>query len=128
MKLSVSRSLLLLAATVANAAVAAPQRLDCILSDTDARSGVERRAIAINFDDQTVTMSLEEAGRTRIFTVVSISMTSMSGGEGDITVGVSRSSLRVVLQTYRKASVETEYGVCSVSLRQPSSATSPPVR
>ncbi|MGO8919404.1 MAG: hypothetical protein ACLQJR_26170 [Stellaceae bacterium] len=99
---------------MADAASAAPQRLACTLTDTDAQSGVEQRSIVLVFDEEAATMRLEEGGRTRGLTDVSISTTSMSGDDADITVGVSRSSLRVVVQTYQKNSVETEYGSCAI--------------
>lgn len=127
MRCAVLITVVLLAATAADGAVAAPQRLDCILSDTDTPSGVKRREISIVFDEQPATMRLEEGRSARSLKDVSISMTSMSGGDEDTTVAVSRSSLRVVLQTYRASSVETEYGVCTVSSRQPTSATQTPV-
>jgi len=101
---------------------AGPQRLECTLTETDAESAVEHRSIAIVFDEDAATMKLQEGGRTRNLSDVSISMTSMSGGEADMTVGVSRSSWRVVLQTYQKNSVRTEYGVCALSGQQPSTA------
>ena len=101
---------------------AGPQRLECTLTETDAESAVEHRSITIVFDEDAATMKLQEDGRTRNLSNVSISMTSMSGGEADMTIGVSRSSWRVVLQTYQKNSVRTEYGICALSGRQPSTA------
>ena len=95
------------------AAGAAPQRLDCMLTDTDTETAVEQRRIAIVFDEEASTLLLDEAGRTRSLANVSIGMTSISGGEANLTVGVSRSSWRVVLQTYQKSSVRTEYGTCA---------------
>ncbi|MGA2839595.1 MAG: hypothetical protein ABSG18_05355 [Steroidobacteraceae bacterium] len=117
--IGVSVPLLLVAAVLASAgALAAAQRLECTLTDTDAQSAVERRAIAIIFDEETTTMQLQEGGHTRNLTDVSISMTSMSGGETDMTIGVSRSSWRVVLQTYQENSVRTEYGICTISAQK----------
>lgn len=113
--IELSVPLLLVAAVLASgSACAAPQRLECILTDADAQIGVERRSIAIVFDEDSATMQWQEAGRIRLLTNVSISTTSMSGGEADVTVGVSRSSWRVVLQTYQNNSVRTEYGVCAI--------------
>ncbi len=110
------RALMVLFAVIASArAGAASQRLACVLTDTDAASAVEHRSIAIVFDADRSTMAFEEAGRSRDLTNVSISMTSMSGGVADMTVGVSRSSWRVVVQTYGKSSVRTEYGVCALA-------------
>jgi hypothetical protein len=109
-------SLAYVAAVLASrGAWAAPQRLECTLTDTDTQSAVEHRSIAIIFDEDKATMKLQDSSRTRDLTNVSISMTSMSGGEADMTVGVSRSSWRVVLQTYQKNAVRTEYGVCALA-------------
>lgn len=110
---------------VANVAAAASQRLQCTLTDTDAQREVERRPIAIVFDEDAGTMRLLEGGRTRVLKNVSISMTSMSGADAEITVGVSRSSLSVVLQTYQKNSVQTEYGNCAIDVKGRPSTPSP---
>ena len=112
--------------TFAGPQLAGPQRLECTLTDTDAQSAVEHRSIAIIFDEDAATMQLREGGRSRNLSDVSISMTSMSGGEADMTIGVSRSSWRVVLQTYQKNSVRTEYGVCALSGQQPPTAPATP--
>jgi len=119
---------LLLAASIltAFAACAAPQRLECTLTDTDAQKGVERRPIAIVFDEDAGTMRLIEGGRMRRLKDVSISMTSMSGVDAEITVGVSRSSLSVVLQTYQKNSAQTEYGICAIDVKDRPSTPSQP--
>jgi hypothetical protein len=113
------------AVLTAGAAFAAPQRLECTLTDMDTQSGVEQRSIALMFDDAAATMTLEEGGRTRDLTDVSISTTSMSGSDANMTIGVSRSSLRVVLQTYQKNSVQNEYGVCSIEGQEAPSAPLP---
>jgi len=105
----------LLAVTASAHAGSAPQRLACVLTDIDTASAVEHRSIAIVFDADRSTIAFEEGGRSQDLTNVSISMTSMSGGVGDMTVGVSRSSWRVVVQTYGKSSVRTEYGVCALA-------------
>lgn len=120
-----THALVAAAVLMADAAFAAPQRLECTLTDTDAQSGVEQRSIALIFDDAAATMTLEEGGRARDLTDVSISTTSMSGNDANITVGVSRSSLRVVLQTYQKNTVENEYGVCSIGGQETPSAPVP---
>ena len=102
-------------------AFAAPQRLECILTDTDvqSQSRMEHRSIAIIFDEEAATMQWQEGGHTRALTHVSISMTSMSGGDGGMTIGVSRSSWRVVLQTYQGNTVRTEYGTCAIRAQSP---------
>jgi|GEM_PF-6803493 hypothetical protein len=123
--IELSVPLLLVAAVLASgSAYAAPERLECILTDADAQIGVERRSIAIVFDEEAATMQWEEAGRIRLLTNVSISTTSISGGEADVTVGVSRSSWRVVLQTYQRNSVRTEYGDCAIRAPKPPSTGS----
>jgi hypothetical protein len=96
---------------------AAPQSLECTLTDTDAQTAAEHRSIELIFDEEAATLKFREGGRTRNLGDVSISTTSISGGEPGMTVGISRSSWRVVVQTYQKNSVRTEYGVCALSAR-----------
>jgi hypothetical protein len=102
-------------AIVGRVASAAAQRLDCTLTDRNAQTGVEHRALIIVFDEDAATMQWQEGKRIRDLTDVSISTTSMSGGERAMTIGISRSSWRIVLQTYQKNAVRTEFGVCAVS-------------
>jgi hypothetical protein len=104
-------------------ASAAAQHLDCTLTDRDAQIGVEHRALAIVFDEDAATMQWQEGGRVGDLTDVSISMTSMSGGERAMTIGISRSSWRIVLQTYEKNAVRTEFGVCAISPQKIASAS-----
>jgi hypothetical protein len=111
--------LLMTAVSASPIAWAAPQRLECTLTDTDAESAVERRSLAIIFDEETTTMKMQEGDRIRNLTDVSISTTSMSGGDAGMTIGVSRSSWRIVLQTYQRNSVRTEYGNCALDLPPP---------
>ena len=113
---------LVFAAIAGSAASAAAQRLDCTLTDKDAETGVEHRAIAIVFDEDAATMQWQEGGRVRDLTDVSISMISMSGGEPAKTIGISRSSWRIVLQTYQKNGIRTEFGVCAIRAQKPASA------
>jgi len=98
---------------------ASPQHLECTLTDTDSESAVEQRALTITFDEETTTMKMQESGRIRNLTNVSISTTSMSGGDAGMTIGVSRSSWRIVLQTYQHNSVRTEFGVCALDVQPP---------
>jgi len=90
----------------------APQRLDCVLTDTDTQRGGEKRAIAIEFDEVVRTITLDENGRARPLRDIAISTSSMSGQADDFIVGVDRSSLRVVYQVYGAESVANEFGRC----------------
>ncbi|MGA2125986.1 MAG: hypothetical protein ABSG76_07525 [Xanthobacteraceae bacterium] len=94
---------------------AAPQRLDCVLTDTDTQRGGEKRAIAIAFDEASRTITLNENDQARPLRDVAISNSSMSGGVDDVSVGVDRSSLRVVYQVYRPESVVNEFGRCTAA-------------
>jgi hypothetical protein len=105
--------------------LAAMQRLECILTNADGQAEEERRSIAVIFNDENNSMRLEQAGHVFTLTDVSISMTSMSGGGAEMTVAVSRSSLRVVLQTYQGDSVRNEYGDCTAGVRKKSSSVPP---
>ncbi|HLN10617.1 MAG TPA: hypothetical protein VK281_16890 [Xanthobacteraceae bacterium] len=96
----------------AGRATAAQQRLECVLTDADAQRGGGRRPITIAFDEDTKTITLDENGQARPLRNVAISNTSMSSHADDVSVGVDRSSLRVVFQTYGQGSVANEYGQC----------------
>ncbi len=85
------------------------------MTDTDTVRGREKRAIAIEFDEANKTITLDEDGRARPLRNVAISNSSMSGGVDGITVGVDRSSLRVVYQAYGADSVANEFGRCTAA-------------
>ena len=93
-------------------ASAAPTRLDCTLTDTDAQPGSERRPIGVVFDDESKTLTAEDGGRVHNFVKVSISNVSINGQADDISLGIDRSSFGIVWQQYGTDKVHTEYGHC----------------
>ena len=93
-------------------ASAAPQRLDCVLTDTEAKPGSENRPLAITFDDDKKTLTAEEGDHSYSFTKVSISEVSVNGHADDVSLGIDRSSLGMVWQKYAADKVHTEYGRC----------------
>jgi hypothetical protein len=93
-------------------ASAEPQRLDCLLTDTEARPGSERRSIIVTFDEGDKTMTAEDGDRRYTFTKVSITNVAMSGHADNISLGIDRSSLGIVWQQYGPDRVRSEYGRC----------------
>jgi hypothetical protein len=91
---------------------AAPQQLDCVLTDTEAQPGSESRPIVVVFDEVTKTLTAEEGGRHYSFTKATITYISISGQADDISLGIDRSSLGIVWQQYGADKVATEFGHC----------------
>ena len=94
------------------AASAAPQQLDCVLTDTEAKPGSENRPIVVVFDEDGKTLTAEEGGRSYSFTKVSISNVSINGDDDSVSLGIDRSSFGIVWQQYGADKVSTEFGQC----------------
>ena len=94
------------------AASAAPQRLDCVLTDTEAKPGSENRPVVVVFDEDNKTLTAEEGGRSYSFKKVSISNISINGDADSVSLGIDRSSFGIVWQQYGADKVRTEYGQC----------------
>ncbi len=98
---------------VANAdALAAPQQLDCTLTDTKAKPGSEHRPVAIIFDEDAKTLTAKAGDRSYSFDKVTMTYIAISGQTGDASVGVDRSALGIVWQQYAAGKVTTEFGHC----------------
>jgi hypothetical protein len=104
-------------------ASATPQELDCILTDIETKSeetkfdsqvAVEKRAIAVTFDEQQGALSLREGAASKPLQDVTITPTSMNGAAGNVSLGIDRSSWRIVFQTYGPNSVRNEFGICNL--------------
>jgi len=104
-------SLLTAAAWTASAA-AAPQHLDCVLTDKETQPGSENRPVAVVFDEDNKTLTAELAGHSYSFSNVTITYISISGQAEDISIGIDRSSLGLVWQQYGGDKVTTEFGRC----------------
>ena len=102
---------------------ATPQELDCILTDVETKSeetkfdsqvAVEKRAIVVTFDEQQGLLSLREGKADKLLQDVTITPTSMNGAADGISLGIDRSSWRIVFQTYGPNSVRNEFGICNL--------------
>jgi hypothetical protein len=100
---------------------ASPQILECVLTDIEtkgaatefeSRVGAERRSITVIFDDDAGTLGVEAGGVSTPLNDVTISQTSMNGAADDISLGVDRSSWRIVFQTYTADLKRSEFGSC----------------
>jgi len=91
---------------------AAPQQLDCVLTDTEARPQSENRPIVVTFDADKRILMAEETNRVYSFIKVSISNVSINGQADNVSLGIDRSSLGIVWQQYEADKVRTEYGHC----------------
>ena len=105
---------------------ATPQELDCILTDVETKSeetkfdsqvAVEKRAIVVTFDEQQRLLSLREGKADKLLQDVTITPTSMNGAADGISLGIDRSSWRIVFQTYGPNSVRNEFGICNLHPR-----------
>ena len=97
------------------AASAAPQRLDCILTDQEAKPASENRPIVVVFDEDAKTVTAEDGGHVYSLDKVAISNVSINGTVDNISLGVDRSSLGIVWQQYSADKVRTEYGHCRLT-------------
>ena len=117
------RALSLLIRGSLGVANAAPQELDCILTDVETKSeetkfdsqvAVEKRAIVVTFDEQQGSLSLRQGTANKSLQDVTITPTSMNGAADDISLGIDRSSWRIVFQSYGPNSVRNEFGICNL--------------
>ena len=105
-------AMLLASITWTRGAAAAPQQLDCVLTDTPARPSSESRPVTVVYDEEDKKLTAEAAGRHYNFSNVTITYIAISGHADDISLGIDRSSLGIVWQQYRADKVNTEYGHC----------------
>ena len=94
------------------AASAAPQQLDCVLTDTEGNPGSENRPIVVVFDEDAKTLTAKGGGNSYSFSKVSISNVSITGAVDSVSLGVDRSSFGIVWQQYGADKVSTEFGRC----------------
>jgi len=91
---------------------AAPQQLNCLLTDTLARPGSQSRPVTVVYDEDDKTLTAEAAGRHYTFSKVTITYIAINGHADDVVVGIDRSSLGIIWQQYGTEEVGTEYGHC----------------
>jgi hypothetical protein len=106
---------------VAEKSGAAPRELNCVLTDIETKSqetkfesrvAAEKRPIVLTFDDQHGMLSLREGLADKPLRDVIITQISMNGAADTISLGIDRSSWRIVFQTYGQDSIRSEFGAC----------------
>ena len=97
------------------AASAAPQRLDCVLTDKEGKPGSENRPIVVVFDVDAKTVTAKDGANSYSLNKVSISNVSIDGAADSVSLGIDRSSFGIVWQQYGTDKVSTEYGQCHPS-------------
>lgn len=124
-KLVMQSALAFLAPMASNGVAAAPQTLDCVLRDVETRSpgakfdsqvAAETRSLAVTFDDDARSLSMNIDGAWTPLKNVAISQTSMTGASDNFSLGIDRSSWRIVFQTYGQGTARSEFGDCSFKL------------
>ncbi len=111
-------------------AIAAPQQLDCQLTDLEVQAGAnsvqqsENRSISIVFDDEASTLAVAQNGMSQPMDHVTVSSNAVSGYGGEISVGVDPGSWNIVLQTYKPDSMQAEFGICHPTVAPASAKTS----
>ncbi|MDR3421436.1 MAG: hypothetical protein P4L80_09390 [Xanthobacteraceae bacterium] len=93
-------------------ASAAPQQLNCILTDTEAQPGSENRPIIVVFDEDAKTLTAKDGDHTYSFSNISISNVSINGLDDTVSLGIDRSSFGIVWQQYGADKLTTEFGHC----------------
>lgn len=110
---------LLLFPHAADAAV--PKLFDCTLTEFESTADnwlqTEHRVIAMVVDEEAKTITVSQDGTTQTLGNVSFSQSTINGYTDSISIGMDRSSGRLVLQSYGPSLEKTEFGTCS--LKQP---------
>ena len=96
-------------------ASAAPQQLNCVLTDSSAQPPTKNQPIVIVFDDSAKTLQAQAGDQSYTFANVSISNVAISGDVDNASVGIDRSSLGMVWQQYATDPVTTQFGQCRTS-------------
>ncbi len=94
---------------------AAPQQLDCVLTDTQAHPGSEKRPIVVVFDTDAKTLTAKDGDHTYRFSQVLISNVTINGLDDSVSLGIDRSSLGIVWQQYAAGKATTEFGHCQAA-------------
>jgi len=90
----------------------APQRLDCVLTDTADKLGSEARPIVVVVDETAKTLQVQDGDQNYNLNNVSISTISISGDTDRLSLGIDRSSFGIVWQQYQANKVAIEFGQC----------------
>jgi len=101
-------------------AVATPVHLNCNLTQLEHKADAkvdqtqENRQITVVFDEQNSALTVQQSGPAQVLQSVSITQSSISGFTNDVSLGIDRSSLSIVFQTYSAEST-AEFGTCKLS-------------
>ena len=105
------------------ASSAAPQQLNCTLTDTAGQLASATRPIVVSFDADAKTLKAQDGNQSYNFANVSISNVAISGDTGNASVGIDRSSLGVVWQQYGAGKASIQFGQCQPSASSAAAAT-----
>jgi hypothetical protein len=93
---------------------AVPEQLNCVLTDTAAQQRSGNRPLVVTIDDAANSLNVREGDQSHTFQDVSISSVAVSGHTDGLTLGIDRSSLGVVFQSFGGAGrpATIEFGRC----------------
>ena len=94
------------------AALAAPTKLDCVLTHLGPDGKDVPHAITVTFDSEANSLVVVDGTKNIDLAHVKISTISVNGYNGDISIGIERSSWAIVLQTYSQNPPLAEFGQC----------------
>lgn len=112
--------------------MAAPQRLDCKLTEIDAKTGqnydshTENRSISIVYDEQANTLAVYQNAQAQPLNNVTFSVSAIDGYVKGMSLGLDRSDNYVTFQTYNPDTTLIETGTCSPSSQALPAAATPP--
>ncbi len=91
---------------------AAPTKLDCVLTHLGPDGKDVPHPITVAFDSEANTLVVVDGAKNLDLAHVKISTISINGYNGEISIGIERSSWAIVLQTYSQNPPIAEFGQC----------------
>ncbi|MGA3304175.1 MAG: hypothetical protein ABSC72_12935 [Methylovirgula sp.] len=91
---------------------AAPIKLDCVLTHLGPDGTDVAHTITVAFDSEANTLVVVDGAKNLDLAHVKISTISINGYNGEISIGIERSSWAIVLQTYSQNPPIAEFGQC----------------
>ena len=116
---------LVLMLQLTSGAIAAPQRLDCSLTQIKTKAGEsldtkpEKRSITVVLDQDAAAITVYQNGSAQALDNVTFEQSSIDGYVKQMSLGIDRLTLYVVAQTYKPDSTISETGTCSPSTQPP---------
>lgn len=83
-----------------------------ITADSQFSTNTEKRLIQIQVDEAARRISIYQDGKPHALGNVTITQIAMTGYTDKLSVGLQKSSLNVVLQTYEPNRIKAEFGSC----------------